>query len=501
MPVTAEFLLLYGSILVIFGLFLSKASFKLGMPTLLLFLGIGIFAGSGSFGIELNNPDVAQFIGVLALTVILFSGGMDTDFKDIRPVIGPGAALASIGVLITAVLTGTFIYYLFLLFDGISLTYPQALLCGAVMSSTDSASVFSILRSKSVQLKQRLKPTLEFESGSNDPMAFLLTILLIGVIQAGEFNTWSALLLLAQQLIFGTILGYVLGKVAVWMLNRFVLPSTSLYSILLLACSSFIFAATSKVGGNGYLAVYIAGLVVGNARISNKKTIANFFDGFAWLWQLIMFLTLGLLVNAKDLWSVAIPALLIGVFIIFIGRPLSVFLTLLPFPKFFTLKAKAYISWVGLRGAAPIIFATYPWLACVEHSQLIFHIVFFITLVSLLIQGGTVTYMADKLDLIDRSKKEKKFASFDLPDEIKSALSEIIVNKSMIEKGNKLKDLPLPDHTLALMIQRDGHYKIPKGNTVLKEGDHVLLISDDEEALLESYEELGITTYSLERNT
>lgn len=500
MPVTAEFLLLYGSILVIFGLFLCKASFKLGMPTLLLFLGIGIFAGSGSFGIELNNPDIAQFIGVLALTVILFSGGMDTDFRDIRPVIGPGITLASVGVLITALLIGTFIYYLFQFFEGISLTYPQALLCGAVMSSTDSASVFSILRSKSVQLKHRLKPTLEFESGSNDPMAFLLTILLIQVIQAGEFNAWSAVWLLTQQLVFGSILGYVLGKVAVWMINRFVLPSTSLYSILLLACASFVFAATSRVGGNGYLAVYIAGLVVGNSRMSNKKTITNFFDGFAWLWQLIMFLTLGLLVNAKELWSVAIPALLISVFVILLGRPLSVFLTLIPFPKFFSVKAKAYISWVGLRGAAPIIFATYPWLAGVEHSQLIFHIVFFITLVSLIVQGGTVTYMASKLNLIDRSKKAKLFASFDLPDEIKSALSEIIVNKSMIEKGNKLKDLPLPDHTLALMIQQDGRYKIPKGNTVLKEGDHVLLISDDEEALLQSYEELGITTYSLERN-
>lgn len=501
MPITAEYLLLYGSILLIFGLFLSKASFKLGMPTLLLFLGIGMFAGSGHFGIELNSPDIAQFIGVLALTVILFSGGMDTDFKDIRPIIGPGAALASLGVLLTALLTGTFIYFLFSLSPYTTLSYPQALLCGAVMSSTDSASVFSILRSKSIHLKQRLKPTLEFESGSNDPMAFLLTILLIQVIQDGEFSVWTALWLLLKQLSLGTLMGYALGKIAVRMLNKFVLPSTSLYSILLLACASFVFAATSGVGGNGYLAVYIAGLVVGNSRISNKKTIANFFDGFAWLWQLIMFLTLGLLVNIKDLWAVAIPALLIGLFLIFVGRPLSVHFTLMPFPKFFSIKGQSYISWVGLRGAAPIIFATYPWLAGVENSQLIFHIVFFITLVSLVIQGSTVTFVAEKLNLVDKSKRVNKFSSFDLPDEIKSALSEIIVNKSMLEKGNKLKDLPIPDHTLALMIQRDGRYKIPKGNTTLKEGDHVLLISDDEEALLQSYEELGITSYSLERNT
>ncbi len=501
MNLTVEYLLLYGSILVIVGLFLTRAGFKLGMPTLLLFLGVGILAGSGGFGIELNDPHIAQFIGVMALTIILFSGGMDTAYKEIRPIIAPGTALASVGVLITALLTGVFIYYLFQLFGKeFALTFPQALLCGAVMSSTDSASVFSILRSKEIQLKEQLKPTLEFESGSNDPMAYMLTIILIQMCQEDTISVWSGLGMLAMQLVLGGLLGYALGRIAVWTLNKIVLPSSSLYSILLLACAAFIYAATSELGGNGYLAVYIGGLVVGNARIPNKKNIANFFDGFAWLWQLIMFLTLGLLVNAQELFSVAIPAIIIGIFLMLFGRPISVFLTLLPFRKYFSLKAQTYISWVGLRGAVPIIFATYPWVAGIEHSQLIFHIVFFITLLSLIIQGGTVTSLANKLGLIDTEKKKKMFASFDLPEEIKSAISEIIVNKSMIEKGDKLKDLPIPNHTLALMIQRDGSYFIPRGETALHIGDHVLLISDDEEALLQSYEELGITSYSLERN-
>lgn len=497
---TAEMLLLYGSVLVIVGLLLSQASFKIGMPTLLLFLGVGMLAGSWG-GWEFDNPQLAQGVGVVALTIILFSGGLDTSFKDIRPVVKPGIALATIGVFITTLLTGAFIYYLFrYLGHGVVLSFPQALLCAAVMSSTDSASVFSILRGRNINLKQKLKPMLELESGSNDPMAYMLTIILIQVIQSGNFGLWSAVGLFLMQFVLGGVLGFLLGKATVWLLNKIKFHTFSLYSILLLGCATLIFAFTDRIGGNGYLAVYIAGLVVGNSKVYHKQSMKNFFDGFTWLWQLIMFLTLGLLVNAHTLGHVVVPVVLIALFLIFVGRPVAVLLTLMPFHKTITTKGRLYISWLGLRGAVPIIFATYPWVAGMQYSELFFSIVFSITIFSLVVQGSTVSWVAKKLDLIDVRARKRVF-QIDLPDEIKSTTSEIIVNTEMLQQGNTLRDLPIPDHTLAVMVQRKGKYFIPRGNTELKVDDHVLLISDDEEALLQSYENLGVDTYSLQRNS
>lgn len=498
---TTELLLLYGSILVIIGILISRASFKLGLPTLLLFLAVGIMAGSSHY-IDFNNPELAQGIGVVALTIILFSGGMDTDFKDIRPVLVPGGLLATLGVFLTASLTGGFIYYLFQwIGDGtVIMTFPQALLMGAVMSSTDSASVFSILRTKDVSLKHKLKPLLEFESGSNDPMAYMLTIILVQMLQSGEISIWLGVGMFFQQFILGGVLGYLYGKLAVWFLNRINLHSSSLYSILLLAIACFIFATTNFVGGNGYLAVYLSGLVVGNSKVVNRKSMMRFFDGFQWLCQLIMFLTLGLLVNATELISAAPRAIAIAAFLMLFGRPIAVSLTLLPFIKQYKMRAQAYVSAIGLRGAVPIIFAIYPWVAGLQHAQMIFNIVFFITLLSLTIQGSIVTWLAQKLDLVDENKKKGVFSDVDLPENIKSTISEIVVSSSMIESSDQLKDLPLPDHTLAILVQRDGVFFIPMGNTRLQIGDHVLMISDDQDALVQAYEELGIQTYSLERN-
>lgn len=498
---TIEILLLYGSILVIVGILISRASFKLGLPTLLLFLAVGILAGSTEY-INFNNPVLMQGIGVVALTIILFSGGMDTNYREIKPVLAPGALLATVGVFLTAIFTGGFIYYLFkLVGNGASiLTFPQALLMGSVMSSTDSASVFSILHSKEIALKHNLKPLLEFESGSNDPMAFMMTLILVQMLQVGEINVWKCVLMFVQQIVVGGVVGYMLGRLAVWCLNKVHLPSGALYSILLLAMACFIFAITAYVGGNGYLAVYLSGLVVGNSKIMHKKSMMRFFDGFQWLCQLIMFLALGLLVNAQNLWHSAPMALLIAGFLMIIGRPLAVMLTLLPFHKVFNFKSQVYISGIGLRGAVPIIFATYPWVAGLEHAQLIFNIVFFITLLSLTIQGSLVSWLAKVLHLVDGPTRKGVFSGVDLPENIKSTISEIVVSQSMIEKSNQLKDLHLPDHTLAILVQREGVFFIPRGNTELAKGDHVLMISDDEDALVQAYEELGIQTYSLESN-
>ena len=424
---------------------------------------------------------------------------MDTKFTEIKPIAGSGVILATIGVLITTIITGGFIYYISGYIPNCpNLTLMESMLLAAVMSSTDSASVFSILRSKGLGLKQRLRPVLELESGSNDPMAYMLTILLIQIIQIGEFNAWQSIGMLLIQLSVGALSGYILGQVTVWVMNRINIDNQSLYPVLLLAFSFFIFSFTDLLKGNGYLAVYIAGLVVGNKKMVHKRSTATFFDGFSWLFQIVMFLTLGLLVNPSELLPVIGIGLLIGIFMIIFARPITVFLCLLPF-KNFTTKARVYISWVGLRGAVPIIFATYPLIAGIENSKFIFNIVFFITIISLLVQGTTVSAMARwlKLDSEDETKKEFDVS---LPDEIKSSMSEIQITETALANGNKLMNLTLPDNTLAVMVKRNNKYFVPKGHTTINPGDKLLVISDNEEELKKAYESLGIERYSMEKN-
>lgn len=495
----AEEVLLICSVILFVSILAGKAGFRVGLPALLLFLGIGMLFGSDGLGLQFSNPQIAQFIGMIALSIILFSGGMDTKLSEIKPIASQGVVLATLGVLVTTAITGYFIFWLTGLVAGYeTLTVAESLLMSAVMSSTDSASVFSILRSKGVYLKQRLRPTLELESGSNDPMAYMLTIILIAYIQSNGMNFLDGAISLAVQLILGLIAGYILGKVSVWIINKVNVENQSLYPILLLAVIFFIFSITSLLKGNGYLAVYIAGLVVGNTKIIHKKSIVTFFDGFTWLWQIVMFITLGLLVNPHELLPVAGIGLTVGIFMIIFARPITVFLCLLPFRNF-TTKAKLYISWVGLRGAVPIIFATYPLIAGIENANLIFNVVFFITILSLLVQGTTVTHVARWLHLTDAPERKDEFG-IELPEEIKSAMSEIDITKEVLSHGNKLMQLKLPDHTLAVMVKRDGKYFIPKGNTELHENDKLLMISDNDEALLQSYESLGIKGFTMKKN-
>lgn len=495
----AEEILLVASVILFLSIFAGKAGYRFGLPALLLFLGVGMLFGSDGLGIQFSDPKMAQFIGMLALSIILFSGGMDTKVSEVRPIASQGVVLATLGVLATTFITGGFIYWLSgLAHHYVTLTFPESLLLAAVMSSTDSASVFSILRSKGVYLKQRLRPTLELESGSNDPMAYMLTLLIIAYIQMGGMDLQEAVLSLVIQLVVGVLAGYLFGKLAVLIINKINIDNASLYPILLMATAFFTFSATTLCSGNGYLAVYIAGLVVGNAKIVHKKSIGTFFDGFAWLWQIVMFLTLGLLVNPHELLPVAGIGLTVGIFMILIARPVSVFLCLLPY-KNFTTKGKLYISWVGLRGAVPIIFATYPLIAGIEHAGMIFNIVFFITILSLLIQGTTVTLVAKWLDQIDEPEKKGEFG-IELPEEIKSAMSEIDLTSSVLSHGTKLMELTLPDHTLAVMVKRKDRYFIPKGNTELKVNDKLLLISDNDEALLQAYEALGVKDYTMTKN-
>ena len=494
-----EEVLLISAIILFISILAGKAGFRVGLPALLLFLGIGMLFGSDGLGLQFSNPHIAQFIGMIALSIILFSGGMDTKLSEIRPIAYQGVILATVGVLATTIITGVFIFWLTEMVTGYeTLTLPESLLMAAVMSSTDSASVFSILRSKGVYLKQRLRPTLELESGSNDPMAYMLTIILIAYIQSGGMDFQEGIISLIVQLGLGLIFGYFLGKASVWIINKVNVENQSLYPILLLAVIFFIFAATTLSKGNGYLAVYIAGFVVGNAKIVHKKSIGTFFDGFTWLWQIAMFIMLGLLVNPHELLPVAGIGLTVGIFMIIFARPISVFLCLLPFRNFST-KGKLYISWVGLRGAVPIIFATYPLIAGIENAGLIFNVVFFITILSLLIQGTSVTHVAKWLHLTDEPDRKDEFG-IELPEEIKSAMSEIDITPEVLTHGNKLMQLQLPDHTLAVMVKRNGKFFIPKGNTELRENDKLLMISDNDEALLQSYQSLGIKGFTMKKN-
>ena len=412
MVISPENILLVGAILLFLSVLVGKTGAKFGVPALLLFLGVGMLAGSDGFGIYFDSPQIAQFIGTVALCIILFSGGMDTHYREIKPILAPGVTLATLGVLMTTIITGLFIYSLSDLLPGnFQLGLLESMLLAAVMSSTDSASVFSILRSKGISLKERLRPTLELESGSNDPMAYMLTILLIQVIEIGVIDWPHSIVLLFMQLSIGAAAGFALGYAIVWIINRINVPNESLYPVLLFSCVFFVFAFTNLLQGNGYLAVYIAGLVVGNRKLMHKRSLTTFFDGFTWLFQIVMFLTLGLLVNPSELPAVAGVGLLVAIFMIVVSRPISVFACLLPFRRF-TTRARVYISWVGLRGAVPIIFATYPLMSAeIPNARMIFNIVFFVTIVSLLVQGTTVSAMARWLGLVGRARKKKSLMS------------------------------------------------------------------------------------------
>lgn len=493
MELSIEFFLLIASLLLFFSLIIGKTGYKYGVPTLLLFLLIGCVAGTDGLKlIDFNSPELAQYIGVLALNVILFSGGMDTRLAEIRPVLLPGITMATIGVLITALLTGGFIYLITNnLFQSVTFSIVESLLLASIMASTDSASVFSILRSKGLHLKENMRPLLELESGSNDPMAYMLTIVMLQFINEPNVDGWQIILLLFQQLFLGGICGVLLGKIAVKIINRINLDNDALYSVLLFTTMLFLFGFTSFVGGNGYMAVYVGGLFVGNSRFVHKRSSLKFFDGLTWLCQIIMFLSLGLLVNPSEMLPVAGLGLLIALFMILIARPISVFTCLAPFKKFSN-KGKIFASWVGLRGAVPIIFATYPWIEGVPHAKMMFNIVFFITILSLILQGTFIAKLAHWLHLDLPMPPSKRLKEFDVEfsDDIKSAMCEMKVNAKMLEEGDRLMDIALPDHTLVAMVKRNEQYFIPRGNTHLEIGDIVLLITDDEQAMRETMQSL-----------
>ena len=477
---TAGNILLIGAILIFCAIMISKTGYRFGIPTLLLFLLVGMGFGTDGLGLEFDSAADAQFIGMIALSIILFTGGMDTKLRDIKPVMAQGMILSTVGVLLTTLLTGGFIFWLSGYSDmNIAMPGLTCLLLAATMSSTDSASVFNLLRSQKMNLKENLKPMLELESGSNDPMAYMLTIALIQVIASGSgFNMGLLAKDLLVQFFVGGVTGYAFGRFAVWLINKVNLSNSSLYPILLLSLVFITFTITDMLHGNGYLAVYILGVVVGNARLVFRKEINTFMNGLTWFGQIVMFLSLGLLVNPHEMLEVSISAMLIGLFMIFVARPLTVGLCLLPFRQM-TFKAKCFVSWVGLRGAVPIIFATYPVVSQIPGSQIIFNIVFFITLLSLIFQGMTIAPVAKWLNLDLPQEKEGNDFGVEIPEEIDSQLTDVTLTAEMLEDGNRLMDMNIAKGTLVMLVKRGSEFMIPNGRMELKVGDKLLYISEN----------------------
>ena len=370
MNLTIENILFVGSLLLFVSIIVGKTSYKFGVPTLLLFLAIGMLAGSeGIGGINFDNPKIAQFIGIVSLNFILFSGGLDTNWSAVKPILRQGLVLSTLGVLLTAVSLGTFVWLV------TEFTIYESMLLGSIVSSTDAAAVFSILRSKSLALKSNLRPTLELESGSNDPMAYVLTIAFLTLVVNQDQSLLSIIPMLLQQMILGGIAGFAFGKLSKFIINKIALDFEGLYPVLVIALMFATFSATNFIGGNGFLAIYICAVYLGNQELIHKKTILKMYDGLAWLMQIVLFLTLGLLVFPSQIVPYIGIGLIISLFLIVVARPVSIFLSLIFFRM--KLRRRFYISWVGLRGAVPIVFATYPLLAGIDKANMIFNIVFF----------------------------------------------------------------------------------------------------------------------------
>ncbi len=481
MTFTPENIFFLGAILIFASIVISKWGYRFGIPTLLLFLFTGMLFGSDGLGLEFDSHENAQLIGMLSLSIILFAGGMDTKRQDIKPVIAPGLVLSTIGVVITTAITGLVIHFL----SGwsklsIVLSMPLSMLLAATVSSTDSASVFNILRSQGIGLKHNLRPMLELESGSNDPMAYVLTIALVDlIVTTGEFTGIDLIIKIIGQLTVGGLLGFLSGKALVWIVNRINLPNSTLYPILILCSILIIFTLTDMLCGNGYLSVYMAGLVTGNSRLAYRRETKTFMQGITWLLQIVMFLTLGLLADPSEMIDVLPIAIFIGLFMMFVARPIAVFLCLIPFRV--SLKDKAFLSWVGLRGAVPIIFATYPVIAGIEDAHFLFNVVFVITLLSLALQGTTIMTAAKWLGLSEKQPKIGNDFGIELPDEMESELSEMTLTEESFSDGNRLQDLHFPQGTLVMIVKRENKFIVPNGQLVLQKGDILLSITNQKE--------------------
>ncbi len=491
MNLTIENILLIGSLLLFISIIAGKTSYKFGVPTLVLFLAIGMLAGEdGIGGITFNDPQLAQLVGVVALNFILFSGGLDTDWKAVKPIWKEGIMLSTVGVLLTALSLGGFVYYM------TDFTIFESLLLGSIVSSTDAAAVFSILRSKNLALRTNLRPTLELESGSNDPMAYVLTIAFLSLVVSQDQSWTSIIPMFFLQMIIGTIAGFGFGRLSKIIINRIKLDFEGLYPVLVIALMFITFSVTDAVGGNGFLAIYIAAVYLGNKYLIHKKTILKMFDGLAWLMQIVLFLTLGLLVLPTQIVPVIGIGIVISLFLMFVSRPLSVFISLIPFRM--KLRRRFYISWVGLRGAVPIVFATYPLLAGIEKADMIFNIVFFIALSSILVQGTSLSIVAKWLKVsIPSADKILSPSEKFLEEHPKTEMREIGIGNANKVAGKMIVDIEFPKSAIIAMIRRGDNYITPNGSTIINSDDVLIVLSESKKGMKEVYKALGIKEYAV----
>ena len=481
---TSGNLLLLLSVLVFIAVLSNKIGTRFGVPSMLVFLLIGMLAGQDGLGLKFANLHLAEFVCHLGMTFILLQGGLETEMHETKPVLRQGVLLSTVGVLLTILITGGFIYLVAAkAISGVA-TITGCMLVAAVLSSTDSTAVFSILRSKRLQLREHLGPMLELESGSNDPMAYASTIILVKLISGVDLTffhlpEWATglavVLILAYQLAMGFLVGFLVGRFAKWLLPKLNLSSSPLISILVLSLAFFANGFGSLVGGNGLLALYVAAIIIGNSpTLPQKREVLKFFDGMSWLSQLLMVLLLGVLARPSHMAPVLVPALLIGLFLIFVARPAAVFLTLLPYRKL-PARAKLFVSWVGIKGAGPILFALYAVVHEVGGSVEIFNIVLVITLLSLLFQGMTLPIVAKWLNLSIDEDPEVETFGLDLPEEM-GMMRDHVVAEEELTAGQTLRDLHLPHGIRVIMVKRGDRFLVPHGSMKLEVKDHLLIM-------------------------
>lgn len=488
-----ESLLIAGSFLLFLSIVTTRLSTRLGIPALILFLLVGMAAGHEKLGnIDFHNPMAAQLLGAITLSLILFTGGIETEYKHIQPILWNGILLATVGILITTFCVGIFTWGVTKLWGGsIQFTLLEGLLMGSIVASTDAAAVFSIIRSKNMNLKANLSPLLELESGSNDTMAwFLMLLFKTLIITQQAISPMAALFTFVQEMVVGGLAGIIIGRLMLLLLKNLQLANRSLYPGLILAVVIFTYSGTHFLHGNAFLAVYLVGLILGNRDFPHKKSIIQFCEGVSWLMQIIMFIMLGLLVYPNKLLPIAGIGMLLSMFLMFIARPLSVFLSLC-FSRTLNFNHKVFISWVGLRGAVPIVFATYPLLDNIDKAGIIYHIVFFIVLTSILFQGTTLSPLAKWLDL-EEPIAEEHTPSIQLSQEVNSELIELIVPEHATAIGKKIVQLSLPENSLIVLIKRNGSFIIPRGDTIVTVLDLLMIMVEDREAIDVVKERLGI---------
>lgn len=465
-------ILLIAAIILLSAVVFNKIGGKFGLPSLIVFILLGIMAGSdGLGGIWFEDYTLSQFIGIVAISYILFMGGLSVDIDELKPVFAEGAVLATFGVLITGIIVGVTAHFF------LDLPFLECLLLGGIVSSTDAAAVFSVLRSKSISLRNNLKPLLEFESGSNDPMAVFLTLGIIGLITA-QLNVPSLVLDFFKQMVLGILFGYLFARLITLIINKIKLEYDSLYVVITLAGVLLTYSFISIIGGNGFIGVYVCGLVMAGMNFVNKNALVKFHDAVAWLMQIVMFVILGLLVNFKSGFAYTKQAFFIALILTFIARPVAVFICSAFFKR--SLNEKLMISWVGLRGAAPIVLATFPLTAEIPHAMEIFNIVFFVVIISVLLQGTTIPYMAKWLKVdAPFEKNHSSVLEFNAAN-TNNKMIEFTVPENSFAVGKSLYELKLPAKSIIGLIYKNGEYIIPTGSTVVDACDVLFVLLDME---------------------